>query len=343
MTGRREVAEGRRTSQLTVLLRRLYLAASELHPGVLAGLLLFHMVTSYWALRLAGEVDLQAPVGFVYWYATTASTVGYGDLSPKGDAGRLAAAFWVMPGAIALFTTAIARAFAGLSQRWRRRRLGLGDFSGMYGHVVLIGHDRARTPRMVAELAADGRRDIVLVATEDLPGDDPAFRYVRASSLVAVADLERAGVATASRIVVYAPTDAETLAATLAVVALNGAAHVVCFLRDADTARLLHVHCPAVEVVLTPTVELVVQSLSDPGSSRLLAQLASHTDAGATLYSVGAKDDGSFDEAAMSLRRHDAVLVASCGAVDGLPCFDLQRRIVAGDRLFYVAKERLAS
>lgn len=115
--GRRDVAEGQRALQLTVLLRRLYLAASELHPGILAALLLLHMVASYWALRSAGEADLGAPIAFVYWYATTASTVGYGDLSPKGDAGRLVAAFWVMPGAIALFTTAIARAFAGLSQR----------------------------------------------------------------------------------------------------------------------------------------------------------------------------------------------------------------------------------
>jgi len=343
MVGRRDVAEGRGALQLSVLLRRLYLAASELHPGILVALLSLHMVTSYWALWLADEADLKAPVAFVYWYATTASTVGYGDLSPKGDAGRLVAAFWVMPGAIALFTTAIARAFAGLSQRWRRRRMGLGDFSAMQGHVVLIGYDEARTPRMVAELAADGCCDVVLVATEDLPGDDPTFRYVRATSLVAVADLERAGIAAASRIVVYAATDAETLSATLAVVALNAAAHVVCFLRDADTARLLHVHCPAVEVVLTPTVELVVKALSDPGSSRLLAQLASHTDTGATLYAMGATSRGTFDEVASSLRRHDAVLVASCAADDGLPCFDLDRRIVEGDRLFYVAKERLAS
>lgn len=341
--GRRDAAEGQRALQLTVLLRRLYLAASELHPGILAVLLLIHMVTGYWALRLAAEADLRAPIAFVYWYATTASTVGYGDLSPKGDAGRLVAAFWVMPGGIALFTTAIARAFAGLSQRWRRRRMGLGDYSAMQDHVVLIGHDEARTPRMVAELAADGCRDVVLVSTEDLPGDDPTFRYVRALSLVAVADLERAGIAKASRIVVYAANDAETLAATLAVVALNTAAHVVCFLRDADTARLLHVHCPAVEVVLTPTVELVVKALSDPGSSRLLAQLASHTDAGATLYAVRAANGGTFDEVASSLRRHDAVLVASCAADDSLPCFDLDRWIAAGDRLFYVAKERLAS
>ena len=248
-----------------------------------------------------------------------------------------------MPGAIALFTTAIARAFAGLSQRWRRRRMGLGDYSTMEGHVVLIGHDPARTPRMVAELAADGRRDVVLVATEELPGDDPAFRYVRASTLSAPADLARAGVAEAARVVIYAPSDAETLAATLAVTALNARAHVVCFLREGDTARLLHAHCPAVEVVLTPTVELVVKALSDPGSSRLIAQLASHTDEGATLYALAADQGGGFDEVAARLRRRGAVLVASCAAGEGTPRFDLDRPIAVGDRLFYVARDRLLS
>lgn len=328
---------------LTAVLRRLYLAASELHPGVLLTLLIAHMTASWALLRAAGEPDLAPPVAFLYWYATTASTVGYGDLSPKGDAGRLIAAFWVMPGAIALFTTAIARAFSGLSQRWRRRRLGLGDYSGMAGHVVLIGHDPARTPRMLAELAADGARDVVLVAEAELPGDDPAYRYVRAGSLTAAADLARAGVAEADRVVVYAGSDAETLAATLAVTALNEGGHIVCFLRDADTARLIEAHCPAVEVVLTQTVERVVKALSDPGSSRLLAQLASHTDAGATLYAMRAGTGGGFDAIAGDLRRRGAVLVASCAGGESVPRFDLDRRIAPGDRLFYVAKERLAS
>lgn len=341
MVDRRDGPE--RASQLSVLLRRLYLAASELHPGVLLALLLGHMAASYGLLALAGEADLRPAVSFIYWYATTASTVGYGDLSPKSDAGRLLAAFWVMPGGIALFTTAIARAFSGLSQRWRRRRMGLGDYSAMEGHVVLVGHDPARTPRMVAELAADGRRDVVLVATDELPGDDPAFRYVRAASLMAPEDLQRAGVGAAARIVVFAASDAETLAATLAVTALNEQAHVVCFLRDGDTARLLHAHCPAVEVVVTPTVELVVKALSDPGSSRLLAQLSSHTDAGATLYALQADRSGGFDEVAADLKGRGAVLVASCSASESMPLFDLDRRIAPGDRLFYIAMERLAS
>lgn len=323
-------------------LRRLYLAASELHPGLLLALLLGHMAASYLLLDLAGEPDLHPRVSFIYWYATTASTVGYGDLSPKSDTGRLIAAFFVMPGAIALFTTAIARAFAGLSDRWRRRRTGLGDYSAVTDHVVLVGYDAERTPRMIAELVADDpARDIVLVASQELDVDSPTHRYVRAASLTAAADLRRAGVGEASRVIVYAGSDAETLATTLAVTALNGSGHVVCFLHDADTARLLRAHCPTVEIVMTPTVELMVKALSDPGSTRLLAQLTSHTDEGATLYAMPAATGGMFQDLAAQLRDAGAVLIASCPADETTPRFDMAARIRAGDRLFYVARARL--
>lgn len=326
------------------LLRRLYLAASELHWGVMLALLLGHMTLSYWALRLAGEADLRPPVDFAYWYLTTATTIGYGDLSPKSDWGRMIAALFAMPGAVALFTAALARFFAGLSARWRRRRAGLGDYSEVRGLVVLVGYDRDRTPRMIAEIRADaGAADIVLVATDALDVDDPSYRFVRAASLTAPADLRRAGVPAAGRVVVYAATDAETLAATLAVTSLNDHGHIVCFLRDPDTARLLNAHCPAVEVVLTPTVELVIKALSDPGSSRFIAQLASHTDEGATLYATQATAPGSFDSHAQRLRAQGAVLVATCRAGEGFPRFDLDAPVAAGDRLFYVARERVAA
>ena len=52
----------------------------------------FYAVSSYWLLFAAGEVDLIADVDFLYWLAVTASTVGYGDLSPVTSAGKLVVA-----------------------------------------------------------------------------------------------------------------------------------------------------------------------------------------------------------------------------------------------------------
>ncbi|HZF42205.1 MAG TPA: ion channel [Sphingomonadaceae bacterium] len=329
---------------LAIVLRRLYHAVGDLHWTVLLFVLLLHMLVSWQLLRAAGEADLVAPVGFLYYYATTATTVGYGDLTPKSDMGRMVTSFFIFPGAIAAFTTLIAKAFGALSASWRRRRQGHGNYARMTGGTILVGYDRDRTPRMIDELVADGAAQIVLLATDELDNDDERFRYVRARSLTAPADLARAGIADAAKIIVFGRTDAETLSAGLAVTAMNNnGGHIVCFFHDEENAHLLTAHCPEVEVVLARSVELVVKALNDPGSSHLLAQLVSHTDAGATLFSMTATRSGPFRETADALRERGATLLATASADDRAAFrFDVFGNVAAGDRLFYVAAERLA-
>lgn len=331
---------------LAIALRRLYHAVGDLHWTVLTAVLLLHMALSWLLLRAAGEADLIPPVDFLYYYATTAATVGYGDLTPKSDLGRLVTSLFIFPGAIAAFTTLVAKAFGGLSTSWRRRRQGLGDYARMTGGIVLVGYDPDRTPRMIDELVADAGDGcpIVLLTTQELDNHDERFRYVRARSLTAPADLARAGIASAAKIIVFAGTDAETLSAGLAVTAANNnGGHIVCFFHDEENARLLTAHCPEVEVVLARSVERVVKALADPGSSHLLAQLVSHTDDGATLFSMTASRDGPFREAADALRDRGAILLATAPAADRTAFrFDVEGTVVAGDRLFYVAADRLA-
>ena len=328
---------------LAIVLRRLYHAVGDLHWTVLTAVLLAHMLASWLLLRAAGEADMVPPVNFLYYYATTAATVGYGDLTPKSDFGRMVTSFFIFPGAIAAFTTVVAKAFGGLSTSWRRRRQGLGDYAKMTGGIVLVGYDPDRTPRMIDELVADGAHGIVLLATQELDNDDERFRYVRARSLTAPAELARAGIANAAKIIVFACTDAETLSAGLAVTAANDRAHIVCFFQEEENARLLTAHCPQVEIVLARSVELVVKALNDPGSSHLLAQLVSHTDEGATLFSMTANSPGSFGDAADALRTRGAILLATAAAADRTAFrFDVRGTVAAGDRLFYVAADRLA-
>src|SRR3546814_8294891 len=75
------------------------------------------------------------------------------------------------------------------------------------------------------------------------------LRYVRARSLTATADLERAGIVGAGRIIIFASNDNETLAAALAITAVNRGGHIVCFFEEGENDRLLTAHCPEVEVV----------------------------------------------------------------------------------------------
>jgi voltage-gated potassium channel len=334
--------------RVATIIRAIYRAVTDLHWSVLAGAVLLHLAAAWFLMGLAGETELLEPAAFLYWYVTTASTVGYGDLAPATKAGRLLTAFFVFPGAIAAFTTVIAKTLAGLSGRWRRRRMGLADYRSEREHIVLVGYEEQRTPRMIDELVADADpdQDLILLARREMVNEDDRIRYVRARSLTAREDLQRAGVPTAARVIVFASNDEETLAAALAIAAMNRGGHIVCFFQEEENARLLTAHCPNVEVVLAPSVELVVKAVKDPGSSHLLHILASHTEAAATLFSVTwPGKDAPFGDVTSHFLRYGAVPVSwrPAGGARSDFRFDTTGTISSGDRIFYVADRRLTA
>lgn len=335
---------------LAYLLRRitdrLHLALAELHWWVLAAAALGHAGIAWLWLRACGEDKLGESVSFLYWYATTAFTVGYGDLSPQTAGGRLVTAAFVFPGAIAIFTTIVAKSLSELAGFWRRRRSGHGDFSKMTDTILLIGFDPERTPKMIAELHADARgARIVLMTRKAIDEPDPRVLYVRARSLTDPEELARAGAPAARRVAIYAATDGDTLAAALAVTAINAEAHVVCFFDDGHNAELLRLHCPNVECIAAPGPEMVIRAVQDPGSSRVLSALVSHLDRSVTLYSLEWREAQpiSFRTAAERFLARNATLLAWQAHRDAEPSFDIRSdaEITPGARLFYVAEHRL--
>lgn len=323
-------------------------AMADLHWTLLFLLIGLHAVSTWVLFVLFGETELTAPATFFYWYATTAYTVGYGDLSPASDGGRLITALWVFPGAIAAFTTVVAKVLAAIGEVWRLRRAGKGDYSRMTQSIVLIGHHAARTPKMIAELCSDLSHDqtLVLLTRQTLTDIDSRVRYVQSESLTSTEALTRAGVREASRVLVFTDSDSDTLAATLAATALAPAsAHVVCYFEDEDHARLIDQHCPEVEVILSAGPELVARACKDPGASQVISALTSHLDASATLFSLKWPDRAArpFGDLARVLLDRGATLLAIQPGQDTRPTFNpsAARPVEPGDRLFYVASNRL--
>ncbi len=322
-------------------------AMADMHWRLLGGLIVFHAASSWLLLVLAGETGLSSPATFLYWYATTAYTVGYGDLSPQGVAGRLITAIWIFPGAIAAFTTVVAKVLGVIGEIWRVRRAGKGDYSKMTDAILLVGYHPVRTPKMIDELSAElsKTQTLVLLARQVVGDPDPRVRYVQSESLTSAAALARAGAAQAGRVLVYADNDADTLTATLAVsAAVPQTAHVVCYFDDADTAQLLAQHCPRVEIVLSSGPEMLARSARDPGASQVISALTSHLYDPATLFSL--TWDGavrSIGDLTRGLQRHRATLLAHKPIGSGAPRFNppFETEVEAGDRLFYVSAARL--
>ncbi len=134
---------------LLKLVRLLGLRLKRLSWALFGLLLVVHGFSSWYLMAWAGEAHLTDPVQWVYYYMVTATTIGYGDLSPQSPTGRLAAAVWLLPGAVALFASFLGKISAGLYDFWRRSLMGKLDYAQMRGHTILVGWHGEATERMV--------------------------------------------------------------------------------------------------------------------------------------------------------------------------------------------------
>lgn len=330
--------------------QRLYVGIATLSWSVFAACFVFHALISYLGLSWAGEADLTAdPANFAYYYMTTATTVGYGDLSPGTRAGRLLGAFVILPGSIALFTAFLGKAITTMTGYWRRRLQGLGDFSERLGHTLVVGWQGARTKRLIEGLAQDHRGErTVLLATA--PAENPLPDLVDFVISQSVSDLDsyaRAGAAGAATVVIRGVDDDETLAATLAAAAAAPNAHLVAHFQDDSAAQLVRRQFPDIEVITSLAAGLLARAARDPGASRL-AELMFAEGTVDTAFSMrlpaGCGEIAYFD-ALCGLKRQHGLTLIGVGNADGhvdLNC-PADRALGVGDTLYYIADHRFSA
>ncbi|MEM6406058.1 MAG: ion channel [Pseudomonadota bacterium] len=326
-------------------LARAYAHASQLRWSFVALLGVGHVTLSYVLLQ-AVEERLAAPDVFWYFYITTATTVGYGDFSPTSVSGRWIVTLFVMPGSIVLFTTVLAKLIQDVTNAWRKRMKGLKDFSQMSGHLVVVGWCVQRTARIVQLIRGDAseQRDIILLAQLDenpLPDD---IHFVHTSNLSASAAIQQAGVPRADFVVILGQDDNESLTTALAVGAMY-TGHLVVYFEQPSYARLLRQHCPNAEAVVSLSVENLVRTAQDPGSSSVVTQLLSNLE-GQTQYRVRVppgRPTVTYGELFLLFKqRHDATLLGladQTGKVQLNP--DSATPVAAGDALYFMAARRL--
>nr|WP_237072621.1 ion channel [Pseudaestuariivita rosea] len=293
------------------MFRTFYRQVLELKWWLLALMALGFFAISWGLFWLAGEEDLTRNFSvFVYFAATTASTVGYGDYSPQTEAGRLIAAFWFFPGSLLIFSAALGRLAGGMVERIRRMADGYGSYETMQGATVIVGYHRDHTPLMVENLVAgqDGDDKIVLL-TAQTDGEMPdGVHLVKSDRLDALSSLRRAGIRHAQKALVYAGSDAETFNACLAIRELNETLHIAAFFEDRDTARRA-ARIAGLEAIVSNASEALVRAAQDPGAGQILMALSA-ANVGATIYS--AVVNGTVDTAQIEavLKSKDATLIA---------------------------------
>lgn len=149
---------------------------AELTGLNLAVLLLSYTALSWAGLSLAGEHSLTSPGHFFYWLIITASTVGYGDLSPETTMGRLWTIGFIVPAGLSLFALTIGRIGAFAVRHWQKGIKGMKDFRALENHILVIGWNDTRTLHLLElllkeESMAGSNRAVMLAATS--PQENP--------------------------------------------------------------------------------------------------------------------------------------------------------------------------
>jgi len=251
-------------------------------------LLTGYVCISWVGLLYGNETHLtESAANFFYYLVTTSSTVGYGDLSPATENGRLFSALFIIPCGVGLFALSVGRAAVFFTDFWRTNRRGKQNLN-LENHIIVIGINSGRTPHLIEMLKREeqGRREVVVVSCEyEESPFDTDIHFVRVKSFTDAVDMARANLSKASAVIVDTDLDDVTLTVSLFVAEQNSDAHLVAHFEDAIKSDLLHKYCPNSECISSLSTELVAKSVMDKGSSFIHSELVS-AHQGQTQYSI---------------------------------------------------------
>lgn len=201
----------------------------------------------------------------LYWAMTTASTVGYGDVTPKNPVGRVVA-IGVMVTAIPLMAAVFANLSAGLTSSRLRGLLGLDEVK-LREHLLVFGYNPI-VANMLAELV--GQQAVLVVADVDR-SVVPSRIQLMAGDPTQSEVVERARPETANRVLIAGASDAAVLmtavlvkhfAPQVAQTALVQSPKVATALRDLGVD-----HCISTDALVGHTL---AKSLETPHAGDLL-------------------------------------------------------------------------
>ncbi len=312
-------------------------------------LLFVYGLSSWLLLTYAGENNLTGK-DYLYWLLVTASTVGYGDLSPETTLGKSITAFYIIPFGLGMFALTVGKFATFSAFQWRKGVMGLKNLE-LHNHIVVVGWNEQRTLPLLKLLKTETQqnlnRDICLCVSEEMENPMPGtIEFVRALTFNDETELNRASISEADTIIIDCARDDQTLSAALHIYNLNTKAHMIAYFRDESLSKLLKQHCPTVECTPSVSTELMVKTAMDPGSSILHHELLNAT-TGMTQYSILMPDNlpeiTVRDLYVPMKENYGATLIAVDLDNDGKPEVNpsLEKRIQPGCAIYYIAENRL--
>jgi voltage-gated potassium channel len=267
----------------------------------------------------------------VYWAITTATTVGYGDVTPKNAAGRVIASV-VMLTTIPLFASAFALFAGAVAAAHVRRLLAVVRPELAGGEVVVYGDDPI-VAQVATTLSAADRR-VVVVSDVDLVGLPDAVRHLRADPTSEQA-LRRSHPERASELLVTGATDADVLVTAVLLRQAAPDVPTVALARSASVCRALRelgvpVQVSADELV----VQALTKSLEAPHAGEVLLRLV--TSEGSRMREIDVDSDDVGQPLGAVRGRHRGLVLGLVRADEVRLGVADDPQVEAGDRLVVV-------
>ncbi|MBF0289017.1 MAG: NAD-binding protein [SAR324 cluster bacterium] len=292
-----------------------------------------------------------------YWwfFIVTASTVGYGDVSPQTTSGLVVGAvvifssvlsFSVIAGQVITLFTHFAIKIRSGGMNWDSEN-----------HLDIFGYHAGKTERIIEELQADTKgekRNIILCCSPEQSAENPSadsvVQFVK--GLIPSSDvLERACVKNATRIIVDLEDDSEAVRLCLdlnEVINTNNTHVVVALKQEYEYEKYIGQINPAFECVDSDMVALIVQACQDPGITRLYKKLFSNKE-GQTGYKEIIPQQFSqcqYIDLLFAIKKKYDVTILAIGESNAFQASiqenpPSEKIINGGMTLFYVASERI--
>ena len=326
---------------------------NALNGRTLLLLLALYAVSSWLVLDYLGEQSLTHWPDFIYWLMVTASTVGYGDLSPTTDAGKWWVSLYVIPFGLTLFAMVIGRVAAWVSHQWFKGVKGLKQLH-LAEHILVIGWNENRTINLLNLLLQensdlDNPLPIVLCVRKEMENPMPGrIEFVHVSSFNQHQEMQKACINSASVVIIDNPEDDLTMTTALYSHQQNPEAHIIAYFQDDSLATLLKQHCPNVECTPSVAVEMLAKSAFDPGSSALHHELL-NVGYGQAQYSFQyplERVEISVSDLFMSLKKQYKATLIGIAEKQGASIQvnpDLENTIKPGTIVYYVADQRIGN
>lgn len=286
---------------------------------------------------------------YIYWWISTSTTLGYGEITPSNNWGQSAAMIVVMIG-LGVLPVVLARIIGVIFTMIDKKLHGLSAVT-CKDHTIIFGYDPARTSEIIDEILSNNPQACIALVDDRLeknPYPARKIEFVRAKLSSADA-MQRSNAAEANGAIIDGLNDDEAFFCAYTFRKLNTRAKLVCRLQNREHADKITKDLPADDpalnqVILPVSVLLMAQELQDAESSEVFQQLFSNLK-GATQYRLDIPDDlvGSVSYGTLFMhfkQAFDATLIAlKCDKIDTNPSLDTP--VSAGCALFYIANKRL--